>query len=167
MPREQLSLLCLSSQDTLQLSFSPASFQSICDALEFSETFMPVPADPATSGDSQSLSSQQLIRRAQTLPLRSLDPSVVLNDTADVDSEACFNLFEICNRTGLGMACYVPGTGGAREGHMEMASTNAFKALTFRPLVESVHLPDFGRKVLASSSVSTVHAPRRFMSRRL
>jgi hypothetical protein len=147
-PCEQVGLLCVSSQDTLQLSLSPASFQSLRDALEFAETFVPAPADHGNAGEAESSrASQHLLQRPLSFQPRHLD-SMVLNDSGESDRYACFNLFELCNRTGLGMACYVPGAEGARDDHMEMASCNVFKALTFRPLVESVHLPDFGRKVL-------------------
>jgi hypothetical protein len=150
-PSDQVALFSLSSLETLQLSLSAASFESIRDLLEFVRDFTPRSTACTSKGGltdlmarGPALQSQLGLQAAQMARQSATEPKGNL----PIDRNEGFNLFEVVNRTGLGMACYVGGDkSGRSSSHMQMASTNASKPLLFRPGVEFVHLPDFGRKV--------------------
>lgn len=143
LPSEQVDLLSVSSPETLQLSLSPACFESVRDVLELARDLCRTQSSNASAGPSTVLSP---------------DISESTNHQAGCAWEQCrtdqphseetFNLFEIANRTGLGMACY-PALSEQliqRKGR-ELGPSNVPRPVTFRPDTELVYVPDFGRKV--------------------
>ena len=141
-PADQVDLVSLSSFDTLQLTLSPACFESVRDLME-------VVKDLATKDNAAPTSLQR-----QGTFTRGEDSELLLQADASLvevaEETETFNLFEIVNRSGLSMACYrtshVSNAIRKEEG-MQLASSNVAKPLAFRPATDFVHIPDFGRKV--------------------
>ena len=129
----------LSSVDILDISFSPASFQSFKDILDFLEPFrcsqtVLTPREDSCSGRS---------RAAAILQHPSIEVPAHLCPAADAAQPEAPTLFQCSNRTGLALTCH----GGATATSTKMVSAAGVQPLGFSPKSSRVYLPDFGREV--------------------
>lgn len=135
-----MDTLELSSVDTLDISFSPASFQSFRDLLDFIEPLrctQDAPPSPAGSCSSR-------LRAAAILQHPSARVQCHRGLTDEAPPVEALNLFQCCNRTGLALSCY----GKNAATGMKLLPTAGARPLAFSPTSSRVHLPDFGREVL-------------------
>ena len=138
-----MKLASLSSSDTLQLSLSPASFESIRDILElvkdlkgvtFREFLAPSVAKTEAKPQHQQVAASAAASKAARV-----------DGQTEQDS-----LFRVCNRTGVTVSCKEKGE--MRE-VMQLTASSMPVALKFKPPSEVVYVPDFGRKVCGLLSI--------------
>ena len=142
LPAEDVRALSVSSLETLQINLSPACFQSVRDVMELL-------ADLRGSNNAATPSEDVIAAVSAEHGGVTLD----IEHNPRVKSQSTANLFEIVNRTGVGLACF-PALRSALQtsdsSHMPLKTGIEKQPLTFVPSTENVHVPDFGRQVRCS-----------------